>query len=214
MPPGPAGQGAPGAPPKAPAAGAEGAGKLNFNIKLTKEQTNNLVAGVLITGVVIFGYVQYLIKPVMANHKKKTVLLEQKEKDLKDAREMVSKYAEFSQRASEIIRKVDFINKRLPKGANIADTIREMTKSATESNINIINFQPGKEVNKGDYKEYAIGVNYSTNYRNMGNFLTRIGYIERLTIPADLSVQKVVATGDSGNNLAVSMKLKIYSLAE
>jgi Tfp pilus assembly protein PilO len=129
---------------------------------------------------------------------------------------MVSKYSEFLARASEINRKVDFINKRLPKDINIADTIREITKTGTENNVNILRFEPGKELNKNDYKEFSIAVNYKTNYRDLGNFLTGIGYLDRLTIPSDLAIQRmpVAAEGEATKNLSVSMKIKIYSLAE
>jgi len=113
---------------------------IGLNIKLTKEQQNNIAAAVLISGLAIFSYVKYWAMPVMKNYKAKTVVLEQKKKDLRDAREMVSRYSEFIARASEINRRVDFINKRLPGEINIADTIREITKSATESNIDIVSF--------------------------------------------------------------------------
>jgi Tfp pilus assembly protein PilO len=221
MPPGPggpgAGMGAPGqGKPPAPKAGAGDAGKKGFSLNLTKEQQNNLVAIGLVSVLAIVAYVKYWAMPVMDNYKKKTAVLEQKKKELSDAREMVSKYSEFLARASEINRKVDFINKRLPKDINIADTIREITKTGTENNINILKFEPGKELNKGDYKEFSIAVTYRSNYRDMGNFLTGIGYLERLTIPSDLKVQRLITEteGEATKNLSVDMKIKIYSLAE
>lgn len=216
MPPGPAGPGAPGAGKTAPKSGTGDAAKLGFNINLTKEQQNNLAAAILISGLAIFAYVKYWAMPVISNYKAKTAILNQKKKDLTDARDMVSKYSEFLARASEINRKVDFINKRLPKDINISETIRDITKNGTENNINILKFEPGKEVNKGDYKEFSIAVIYRTNYRDMGNFLTGIGYMNRLTIPSDLMVQKFTGSteGEAAKNLSVSMKIKIYSLAE
>jgi Tfp pilus assembly protein PilO len=213
MPPGPGGPGGPGKPP-APGAGTADAGKGGFKINLTKEQQNNLAAAVLISALAIFAYVNYWAKPVLKKYKDQTAVLEQKKKELKDAREMVSKYAEFLARASEINKKVDFINKRLPKDMNIADTIRETTKAAAESSINVINFLPGRETNKGDYKEFAISVTCNTNFRDLGRFLTRVGYIERLTIPGDVIMQKMTDSKSQWQNVSVTLKIKTYSLNE
>jgi len=207
-------------PPGQPGTGAaKPAAATGLNIKLTKEQQNNLAAAVLVSALAIFAYVRYWAMPVMKNYREKTAVLLQKKKDLRDAREMVSRYSEFLARASEINRKVDFINKRLPGQINIADTIRDITKSATESNIDVVNFQPGREVNKGSYKEFPIVINFASNYTELGNFLSRVGYIERLTIPSAVSAQRTENTAQDGSvarskNLAVSMTIKIYSLSE
>jgi Tfp pilus assembly protein PilO len=217
MPPGPGGPGpGPAAGKPAPKTGAADAGKMSFKINLTKEQQNNLAAAVIGTALVVFVYVKYWAMPVMSGYKSKTVILEQKKKELGDARQMVSNYSEFLARTSEISGKSDFINKRLPKDINISETIREITKSATENNINIIKFEPGEELNKGEYKEFAIALNYNTNFKDMGYFLTSIGFLDRLTIPSDMNIQRKGTNSETSgaDNLVVNMKIKIYSLAE
>ncbi|MCE5301457.1 MAG: type 4a pilus biogenesis protein PilO [Spirochaetia bacterium] len=208
-------------PPKkpgqpAPAAPAGKPGALKFNIQLTQKQQQNLIAGVLIVALVGFGYAKLLVLPDMQKIKDKTVVLDQKKKDLSDARKLVSEYDQFLKKASDISARTDFVDRRIPQQTNIADTIKEMTSKATESNISIIRFEPGKEVTKGDYKEMDVAVAFSSTYNDLGNFLTAIGYIERLTTPFNLSIrQKPYSAGQkviSRENIDVNMNVKIYSL--
>jgi len=194
-------------------------GKKSFlNIKLTKEQQNNLIAAVLLTGLAIYAYIKWWYIPVSNQYKQRVATLQQKKKDLQDAREMVAKYAEFMRRASEIDKKVDFVYKRLPKAFVFSDIVKDVTKVATQNNINIISFEPEQKViNKGEYKEYEIKVNFPSNYKNLGNFLTDLGYLERLITPAKIDIQRNKNLGaefDSSKNINVSMVLKVYTLAE
>jgi Tfp pilus assembly protein PilO len=185
-------------------------------IKLTKEQQNNLIAGVFLVGFAIFAYVKWWFIPVNNQYKAKIKILEQKKKDLQDAREMVAKYAEFMRRASEIDKKVDFIYKRLPKTFVLSDIIKDVTKVATQNNINIISFEPEQKIiNKGEYKEYEIKINFPANYKNLGKFLTDLGYIERLITPAKINISRnknVTAKSDSSQNINTSMVIKVYTL--
>lgn len=187
-----------------------------LKIKLTKEQQNNLIATVLLVGFAIFAYVKWWFIPVNNQYKEKVKILEQKKKDLQDAREMVTKYAEFVRRASEIDKRVDFIYKRLPKTFVLSDIIKDVTKVATQNNINIISFEPEQKIiNKGEYKEYEIRLNFPTNYKNLGKFLTDLGYIERLITPAKINISRnknVTTQIDSSQNINTSMVIKVYTL--
>jgi Tfp pilus assembly protein PilO len=187
------------------------------NVKLTNQQMQNIAAVVLIVTAFIFAYAKFLFLPGLKAFKEKSAALEQKKKELSDARNMVAKYPEFLSHAHDISAKTEFINRRLPQEANVAGTIREITKSATESNINIINFEPGKESVKGDYREMEIKLKFLATYADLGNFLTKLGYIERLTTSSQLSIKaltdaEIKAGGKSGHeNISVEMIAKIYS---
>lgn len=187
------------------------------SIKLTKQQQQNLIAAVIVSAGLIYAYVNYLFLPAIRQYKEKTAVLEQKSKELQDARNMVAKYPEFLKRASEISGRTEFINRRLPQDSNVSETIREITKYATESNINIINFEPGKETVKGEYKEMEIRVSFLSTFSDLGDFLTKLGYIERLTTSSQLRV-KVMTQDEQKNsaktglaNLNVEMIIKIYA---
>jgi Tfp pilus assembly protein PilO len=189
---------------------------LRFSIKLTKQQQQNIAAAVIIIGGLLFVYFKYLLLPNIKTLNDRSAVLEQKKKDLRDARNMVSKYDEFLKNASDINFRTDFINRRLPAETNISDTIRELTKRATEYNIGIINFEPGAETNKGDYKQTEIKIHFLTTYNDLGNFITSMGYIERLTTPSDIVIKAYKpGTTDAASvvreNIGVDMSVQIYS---
>jgi Tfp pilus assembly protein PilO len=187
-----------------------------FSIKLTKQQQQNIAAAVIIIGGLLFVYFKFFFLPNIKILNDRSAVLEQKKKDLSDARNMVARYDEFLKNASDINFRTDFINRRLPAETNISDTIRELTKRATEYNISIINFEPGAETGKGDYKQTEIKIHFLTTYNDLGNFITSMGYIERLTTPSDIVIKayKPAAT-DAANavreNISVDMSVEIYS---
>lgn len=190
--------------------GAAGA----FTIKLTKQQQQNIAAAALIIAGLLFVYIKYFFMPNNKTLGDRTAVLEQKKRDLSDARSMVAKYDEFLKNASDINYRTDFINRRLPADPNISDTIRELTKRATEYNISIINFEPGAETIKGEYKQTEIKIHFLTTFNDLGNFLTSIGYIERLTTPSNVSI-KAYKPSDAAaavrENISVDMAVQIYS---
>lgn len=183
---------------------------IDLNIKLTKQQQQNLMAAILIIGGLGYAYWNYLLNPLITTYNQKKKTLEEKRKDLKDARDMVLKYDLFLQKATVITKRLDFINKRLPDTLNISDIIKDVTEKAAMSNIKIISFRPEqKEIVKENYKEVQINVDLVTNYINLGNFLTNIGYIERLISPINPTID-FLAEDESGNNIRVSLILKVY----
>jgi Tfp pilus assembly protein PilO len=126
---------------------------------------------------------------------------------------MVARYDEFLKNASDINYRTDFMDRRLPADADISDTIRELTQRATEYNISIIKFEPGAAAIKGDYKQTGIKLNFLTTYGNLGNFLTSMGYIERLTTPDSITIKayKPAGADDAADNISVDMSVEIYS---
>ncbi len=185
------------------------------NIRLTKEQQNILIVAVVLVGGITYAYINFLFQPNVTAIKAKTQQLQQKSKDLQDARQMAGSYAEFVKKAEFINRKVDFINRRLPVDLQISDTIREVTRKATEANIGILNFEPGNTIKKGGYSEIKIIATFETNYGDLGKFITNLGYIERMTSASNIRVTSALTSGSaSPNTVLVAMELKIYSFAE
>ncbi len=183
---------------------------LDLNLKLTKQQQQNLMAAILIIGGLGYAYWNYLLNPLIKTYNQKKQILVEKKKDLKDAKEMVLKYDLFLQRATIITKRLDFINKRLPETFNISDIIKDVTEKAAMANIKVISFKPEtKEIEKGNYKEIQINMDLVTNYINLGNFLTNLGYIERLLSPINPTID-FITEDESGNNIKVNLMLKVY----
>lgn len=183
---------------------------LDLNIKLTQKQQQNLILAILLIGGLGYSYWNYLLNPLIIQYNEKSKTLQAKRKDLKDARELVAKYDEFLKRAALINKKIDFIDKRLPSTMNVSDIVRELTDKAAMSNIKIITFRPQEKITvKENYKEMLIDVSMVSNFNNFGNFLTNIGYIEKILSPINPVITYVPEDKD-GNNLRISMIIKVY----
>jgi Tfp pilus assembly protein PilO len=166
---------------------------------------------------VIYGYWNYGYAPKKKELTEKAAMLAQKEKDYEDAFSLASKYDEFKAKEVVINKKVDFMNRRLPKYSEISTILKDITLAATEAKLRIYSFSPdAKEEKKGSYVETKIAVDFDTNFVNLGNFLTRIGYIERLIVPANLQIEAVdrARTNLPDDNIKVTMNLKVYSFTE
>jgi len=183
---------------------------INLNIKLTQKQQQNLVLAILLIGGLGYAYWNYLLNPMIMKYNEKSKMLQEKRKDLKDARELVAKYDEFLKKAALINKKIDFINKRLPATMSISDIVRELTDKAAISNIKIISFRPAEKVTvKENYKEMLIDVSMVSNFNNFGNFLTNLGYIEKVLSPINPVIVSM-PEDENGNNLKISMMVKVY----
>jgi Tfp pilus assembly protein PilO len=203
--------------PKQPAPAAA-TGKFDLkNIKLNAKQQQTLIIAVLLIGFGGYAYWTYGLKPLRAAYARKQAELKTAQEEYDKATKMAERYKEFLEEEKTIKRRSDFMNRRLPKDNTIADTIREITKAATESNIRIVNFTPDqKEDLKGTYKESKIALDFDTNFKDLGNFLTRIGYIDQLITPSELRISAVDKgrSGQADSNITVTMNIKIYSFME
>jgi Tfp pilus assembly protein PilO len=186
-------------------------------IKLTPKQQQNLVLAVLLIGVAGYGYWEYGYAPKKKEYTEKAALLAQKTKDYNEALALASKYEEFKAKEIVINKKVDFMNRRLPKVSEVSAILKDITLAATEANLRLYSFTPDtKEAKLGSYVESKIAVDFDTNYLNLGNFLTRLGYIERLIVPANIKIEAIdrARTNQPGDNIRVLMNIKVYSFTE
>ncbi|MEI7641193.1 MAG: type 4a pilus biogenesis protein PilO [bacterium] len=186
------------------------------SIKLSPKQQQQLTVVVLVVVGLGYLYWNFLLSPIMKAYKEKITMVETKRQELKEAKEMTSRYYEFLQKEAEISRRLEFINQRLPKEDNMSDTIKVLTKIATECKVSITKFEPEKiRTGPGDrYKILGINIDLKCKFTDLGTFLTKLGYVERLTVPSKMNIRARVPTLDDPSNIFVSMLVKVYSFNE
>lgn len=208
---------APKPPQQGPKGGAAAPAPKAAGIKLTPKQQQNIALAVIILAGAGYAYWTYGYAPKKKEFIEKKAVLEQKEKEYKEAVDMANKYEEFKTREVAINKKVDFMNRRLPKTFEMSSILKSITEAATEADLRIFTFTPdAKEENKGAYKESKIKIDFDTNYANLGKFLTRIGYIERLIAPSGIKIEAMekARTNVPTDNIKVSMNIRIFSFIE
>ncbi|PKL92311.1 MAG: hypothetical protein CVV21_03085 [Candidatus Goldiibacteriota bacterium HGW-Goldbacteria-1] len=185
--------------------------KMVKGIKLTQKQQTTIAVAVILTGLTGYAYWNYLYSPLVKKYKAKAVILEQKQKDLQDAKNMVSKYPEFLKRASAINSETEFLNSRLPEQTSFAELIEEISNKAAASDITLVKFSPDKETKKGEYTERRFKFEAQSNYNNLGAFITGLGYSNMIIVCDELRM-KIDETDIYGKrNVKTEMMLKIYN---
>ncbi|MBN2753774.1 MAG: type 4a pilus biogenesis protein PilO [Candidatus Goldbacteria bacterium] len=181
------------------------------NIKLTQKQQTTIVAAVMLVGLTGYAYWNYLYSPLVKKYKAKAVILEQKQKDLQDAKNMVSKYPEFLKRASAINSETEFLNSRLPEQTSFAELIEEISNKAAASDVTLVRFAPDKETKKGEYTERKFKFAAKSNYNNLGNFITGLGYSNMIIVCDELRLKIDDTDLYAKDNVNTEMMLKIYN---
>ncbi|HPI03571.1 MAG TPA: type 4a pilus biogenesis protein PilO [Candidatus Goldiibacteriota bacterium] len=181
------------------------------DIKLTQKQQTAIATVVMIVGFGGYAYWNYLYSPLVKKNKDKTVILQQKQKDLQDAKNMVSKYPEFLARASAINSETEYLNSRLPEKLSFAELIKEISDKAAASDVTIENFSPEKETKKGEYTEKRFRFTTRSGYANLGNLITGLGYSKMVIICDELKVRMDEDDIYAKNNIRTEMVLKIYN---
>lgn len=181
------------------------------NIKLTQKQQTTIAAAVLLIGFTGYAYWNYLYSPLVKKYKEKTVILEQKQKDLQDAKNMVSKYPEFLKKASAINSETEFLNSRLPDQTSFAELIEEISNKAAASDITLLKFTPDKETKKGEYTERKFKFTAQSSYNNLGSFITGLGYSNMIIVCDEMKIKIDEKDIFAKNNIKTDMMLKIYN---
>jgi len=183
-------------------------------IKLTQKQQTQIFAAVVLIGFAGYAYWNYLYKPLVKNYKAKVIVLQQKEKDLQDAKNMASKYPEFLRRASAINEETEFLNSRFPANVSFAGLIEEISDKAAANNVTIKTIAPDKEVKKGEYTEKKFRLTVKSNYNNLGSFITGLGYSKMLMVCDEIKMKNDTENVYSNDNINTDLVLRIFNIAE
>jgi Tfp pilus assembly protein PilO len=184
------------------------------DIKLTQKQQTQIFAGVILLGFSVYAYWNYLFTPLVKNYKAKVVMLQQKQKDLQDAKNMASKYPEFLRRASAINEETEFLSSRFPANVSFAGLIEEISDKAAANGVTIKTITPDKEVKKGEYTERKFRVSVKSGYNNLGAFITGLGYSKILIVCDEIKMKTDTDSIYSNDNINTDMVLRIFSIPE
>jgi type IV pilus assembly protein PilO len=77
----------------------------------------------------------------------------------------------------------------LPEEKDVADILRRIQALATQSNLNIQRFQPGKVVQQSLYAEIPYRLQAEGTYHNLGYFFDRVGKFPRIINVSEISIK-------------------------
>ena len=168
-------------------------------VKLTKDQITQIVAGFFFGGLFLYVYLVYfwlpLGKKIEENNHKVSVI----EADIANARAQKAKYKNLEAKLASLQMEKDAAQKKLPRERKLPDLIRTISDLSRKHNVVVKSISPAGSAQVEYFLKVSYSVTVSGNYHNIGRFLTALGVEERILTSENMSVQATVGAGTSGN---------------
>ena len=148
------------------------------NLKLTKEQQQYLVVGILAIAGSVYGYWSFLLTPLNKSIVDLTKQLKDKQESIEKARRIKSQWEEYTQRLSRVQSGMQYISRRLPPDAGVNVELQRLIKMTLEGGVEMAAY--GSEKNAGNksefpgYKKNIANLILVADFHRLGNFLSRL----------------------------------------
>lgn len=148
------------------------------NIKLTKEQQQYVALGVISVVAAVYGYWNYLLKPLGVQQEFWRKSVQSSTENLKKAREFKKNWGEFETRLARVQAGEQFIARRILPAAGADQIMLQVSKLALESGVGLTSFTP-EDTTKAQLVEEGIYKNPGTlliscTYHQLGAFFSKL----------------------------------------
>ena len=177
------------------------------NIKLTKEQQQYLVAGVLFGGAFCYGYVAFFWLPISQKKAETRKKIEEVEAKIEKARRQAARLPRLEAELVDLNQRAEEAERRLPKKKSVPDILVTVSALAVKYRVTLLSFQPGGSATKQFFNELSYPVRIRGRFHDVGRFLAAVALEERI-----FNVQNVrygESAGDLGE-MAVDFTLISY----
>jgi type IV pilus assembly protein PilO len=108
----------------------------------------------------------------------------------------------FQQDVSRLEQQLDTLRQVLPEEKDVADILRRIQGLATQSNLTIKRFQPGKVVQQAMYAEIPYRLQAEGTYHNLGFFFDRVSKFPRIINVSGITIKAKTPPEPSATILA------------
>jgi Tfp pilus assembly protein PilO len=182
-------------------------------MKLTQEQ-QYMIIGAVAAVLLGFLYFQFLLKPVWSEISSLKVTLEQKKKDLEDAKAIVAKYPEFKKRAATIQRELEWFQNRIPSSVDRPKMLEAASFLQSRSGVSLVDFRSQKQpVTKENYTEVPVEVKFNSDYVGLLEFIHQMGFADTLMTVSDVHVSAYTYNLDTGTPaMTTSVRMSVNGI--
>ena len=188
------------------------------NIKLTKEQQQLLVGGILGTVAVIYGYWTFLLTPLNKDITNLEASLKTKQDSLDTARKMKASWEEYTQRLARVQAGMQYVARRLPLASENMGQLQHLFKMSIEGRVEISALTPEKSlVNKSEFPGLARSsaqVTLISDFHRLGAFLSRLSAEDMVYNVDELTLTAAPVSPDNiamHNTISTTLKLITYT---
>ena len=147
------------------------------NIKLPQQQQQMVVIAVIAVGGAVYGYWNYLIKPMNTDLKKLSETFTQKRDNLKKAKEFKANWTLYEQRLSKTQDGIRFAARRVPLKEHLTTNFSTLSTITQDGGLELIAYQ-SKKVRDKEKKEFkgfekkAVVIVVRADFHSVGRFFS------------------------------------------
>lgn len=157
-------------------------------MKVSKIQQYMIVATIAVL-VLIFGYYQFILKPLNVEIVSLQSDLADKQKKLDDAKQMLLKYDEFKKRSAAVLRELEWAQSRMPIQLDKSEFIESASAIQMRSGISLTSFNfQSSPIPNDSYMEIAADIKFNASFDQLMKFLYEVSVSKSLMIVHDLKV--------------------------
>jgi len=170
-----------------------------------------LIIGVVISGLLIFAFENYLFKDIEKEIVARTSDLDALKKKVQEGRIAESRLSQFREEAERLETELQRLLRILPTARQTDELIKKIKSLTERGNFRLVTFQPGGFVKKDFYSEWPINVQLEASYHELALFFDRLSRFSRI-----INVESLSATTNSRArsnytiSVAFTMKTFIY----
>ena len=174
-------------------------------IKLTKDQITQLVAGIFFMGIFGYFYVAHFWIPLSKKIGENTKKVATIEKKITRAKVKKAKYKTLEKKLAGLEIQKAAAQKKLPKEKKVPDLIRMLTYLGKKHNVSMSRISPSAAKKERYFTKVAYKISLTSDYHSFGRFLTALALEERI-----LTMENVSIRAGSNETISVSFTLISY----
>lgn len=170
---------------------------MDMNLGLNKLPWYGQVAAFVGLSIVATGVFWYsYVGPAEASLAVRRAELETVRGDIDRGLATARQLPEFRQEVADLQAQLDGLSSVLPEERDVADLLRRVQATATQSNLTILGFTPQAVATRELHVEWPIGLQLEGTYHDLGAFLERISNFPRIINVGEITI---LASGDAAN---------------
>ena len=170
-----------------------------------------LILGVVIAGVLIWAFENYLFSDIQKDIKGRTNDLQVLQGKVREGKAAEARLPQFREEAERLETELNRLLRILPTAKQTDELIKKIKSLTERGNFRLVSFQPQAFVKKDFYSEWPIGVQLEASYHELALFFDRLSRFSRIINVESLSASAGSKKGSSYTiNVAFTMKTFIY----
>ena len=168
-----------------------------------------LIVGIVISGLLIFAFENYLFADMQKEIVARTSDLEALKKKVQEGKIAESRLTQFREEAERLETELARLLRILPTAKQTDELIKKVKSLTERGNFRLVTFQPQAFIKKEFYSEWPITVQLQASYHELALFFDRLSRFSRI-----INVESLQATANTQRNatytIGVSFTMKTF----